>query len=162
MSFSSGRIQYAKQDQTIVLKFLGDVRLTLCTTLDSAIERIFTDNDFSNIVIDLTETNGIDSTSLGLLAKISILCRRQTGMLPTLISTNTDITRLLHSMGFEKVFNLLAQPFPCPEMMKDLPEQEKTEEVVRSKVLEAHKILMSLNESNRQAFKDLVGTLEQC
>jgi hypothetical protein len=32
--------------------------------------------------------------------------------------------------------------------------------VVRSKVLEAHRILMGLNESNREAFHDLVSALE--
>jgi hypothetical protein len=33
--------------------------------------------------------------------------------------------------------------------------------VVRVKVLEAHKILMGLNDSNREAFHDLVNALER-
>jgi hypothetical protein len=33
--------------------------------------------------------------------------------------------------------------------------------VVRGKVLEAHRILMGLNESNREAFSDLVSALER-
>ena len=32
---------------------------------------------------------------------------------------------------------------------------------MRSRVLEAHKILMGMNESNRAAFQDLVATLEE-
>ena len=39
--------------------------------------------------------------------------------------------------------------------------QDQTEEVVRVKVLEAHKILMGLNDSNREAFHDLVNALER-
>jgi hypothetical protein len=42
-----------------------------------------------------------------------------------------------------------------------LPDQDQSEEVVRIKVLEAHKILMGLNDSNREAFHDLVNALER-
>ena len=68
---SPGRIQFAEQDGTFVLKFIGEVRLTLCSALDSTIEKIFSALNFSAIVIDLTETRSIDSTTLGLLAKLS-------------------------------------------------------------------------------------------
>ena len=77
---STGRIQFAEQDGTFVLKFIGEVRLTLCTALDTTIEKIFTALNFSAIIIDLTETRSIDSTTLGLLAKLSILSRQRTGM----------------------------------------------------------------------------------
>ena len=68
---STGRIQFAEQDGTFVLKFVGEVRLTLCSALDATIEKIFTAMNFNAIVIDLTETRSIDSTTLGLLAKLS-------------------------------------------------------------------------------------------
>ena len=66
---STGRIQFAEQDGTFVLKFVGEVRLTLCSALDATIEKIFTALNFNAIVIDLTETRSIDSTTLGLLAQ---------------------------------------------------------------------------------------------
>ncbi|PTT97345.1 anti-anti-sigma factor, partial [Pseudomonas sp. HMWF031] len=65
------------------------------------------------------------------------------------------------SMGFEQVFNIVDQPVPCPECLDDLPDQDQSEEVVRIKVLEAHKILMGLNDHNREAFHDLVNALER-
>ena len=102
-----------------------------------------------------------DSTTLGLLAKLSILSRQKVGMLPTLVTTHPDITRLLQSMGFDQVFNIVDRPIPCPECLTDLPSQDQNEDVVRSKVLEAHKILMGLNDSNREAFHDLVNALER-
>eukprot|EP01030_Chromulinospumella_sphaerica_P004863 gene4863-4763_t len=154
-------IQFAEQDGTFVLKFVGEVRLTLCSALDATIERIFTALNFSAIVIDLTETRSIDSTTLGLLAKLSIQSRQKVGLLPTVVTTHEDITRLLQSMGFDQVFNIVDRPIPCPECLTDLPSQDQSEEVVRLKVLEAHKILMGLNESNREAFHDLVNALER-
>ena len=154
-----GRIQFAEQDGTFVLKFVGEVRLTLCSALDSTIEKIFTALNFSAIVIDLTETRSIDSTTLGLLAKLSILSRQKIGLLPTVVTTHPDITRLLQSMGFDQVF-IVDTPIPCPECLDDLPSQDQSEAVVRAKVLEAHRILMDLNDSNREAFHDLVNALE--
>lgn len=153
---STGKIQFAEMDGTFVLKFIGEIRLTLCSALDATIEKIFSSLNFSSIVIDLTESRSVDSTTLGLLAKLSILSRQKVGMLPTLVTTHPDITRLLHSMGFDQVFNIVDRPLPCPECLADLPTQDQSEEVVKAKVLEAHRILMSLKRIQREAFHDLV------
>ncbi|MBB3102352.1 anti-sigma factor antagonist RssC [Azomonas macrocytogenes] len=158
---STGKIQFAEWNGTFVLKFIGEIRLTLCSALDATIEKIFSALNFSSIVIDLTETRSIDSTTLGLLAKLSILSRQKVGLLPTLVTTHPDVTRLLNSMGFDQVFNIVDQPLPRPEALSDLPTQDQSEEVVKAKVIEAHQILMSLNESNREAFRDLVSALER-
>lgn len=143
---STGRIQFAEMDGTFVLKFIGEIRLTLCSALDATIEKIFSSLNFSSIVIDLTESRSIDSTTLGLLAKLSILSRQKVGMLPTLVTTHPDITRLLQSMGFDQVFNIVDTPLPCG-CLADLPSQDQSEDVVKAKVLEAHRILMSLSRS---------------
>ena len=157
---STGRIQFAEMDGTFVLKFIGEIRLTLCSALDATIEKIFSSLNFSSIVIDLTESRSIDSTTLGLLAKLSILSRQKVGMLPTLVTTHPDITRLLQSMGFDQVFNIVDTPLPCPVSGRPAfagPVRGRGE----GQVLEAHRILMSLNESNREAFHDLVTALER-
>lgn len=157
---TTGKIQFAESEGTFVLKFIGDVRLTLCAALDAYIEKIFSVLTFNAIIIDLTETDGIDSTSLGLLAKLSILSRQKVGFLPTLVSTQDDMNRLLQSMGFDQVFNIVSQVTPTETELEDLPGQELSEELVKEKVLEAHRILMDLNDHNREAFRDLVSTLE--
>lgn len=158
---SNGKIQFAEQDGIFVLKFVGEVRLTLCSALDATIEKIFASANFSSIVIDLIETRSIDSTTLGLLAKLSILSRQKVGLLPTLVTDQPDITRLLHSMGFDQVFNIVDQPTVTPDNLTDLPSQDLSELEVKARVLEAHRILMGLNESNREAFHDLVLALER-
>lgn len=157
---SDGKIQCAEYNDIFVLKCSGEVRLTFCSALNATIEKIIKAHSFKSIVIDLTEVISIDSTTLGLLAKLSILSKRKFGMLPTLASTNPDVNRVLDSMGFNQVFNMVHTPAPCPECLDDLPEQDQSETVVKERVLEAHQILMSLNESNRNEFRDLVTALE--
>ena len=127
--------------------------------LDSTIEKDLRCAEFfSAIIIDLTETQSIDSTTLGLLAKLSILSRQKIGPLPTLVTTNPDITRLLHRWASSGV-QYRRSSDSVPECLSDLPPQDQSEDVVRDKVLEAHRILMGLNESNREAFHDLVSAL---
>ena len=124
---TTGKIQFAESEGTFVLKFVGDVRLTLCAALDAYIEKIF---------------------------------KQKVGFLPTLVSDQDDMNRLLQSMGFDQVFNIVSQLTPTDAELKDLPGQMLSEELVKDKVLEAHRILMNLNEHNRAAFRDLVSALE--
>ncbi|MCZ6890550.1 MAG: anti-anti-sigma factor, partial [Gammaproteobacteria bacterium] len=61
---------------------------------------------------------------------------------------------------FEDVFHIVERPLLREEQLGELPETSASEEDLRRRVLEAHQTLMGLNESNREAFKDLVSTLE--
>ncbi len=158
---NNGRIKFAVQGSTFVLKCTGEVRLNFCAALNDTIENTIKDGQLSSIIIDLTEVDSIDSTTLGLLAKLSILSRQNFGMLPTLASTKADISQQLEAMGFAQVFNIVHTVAPCPECLTELPQQPQSDEVVRERVLEAHRILMELNESNREEFRDLVSLLEE-
>ncbi|MEZ5560221.1 MAG: STAS domain-containing protein [Pseudomonadales bacterium] len=140
--------------------FEGDVRLTLCTAFDGFLERMFEDRNFRSVLVDLSRTQSIDSTSLGLLAKLSIQADKRFGYRPTLISTRPDITRLLTSMGLDEVFNLVEQPLEHEQQLAELPCTAASDEEVRERVIEAHRILMDMNDANRNAFEDLVTTLE--
>ena len=144
-----------------VLKFVGDVRLTLCSVLDKTLESILQHPGIRSVVIDLTDTQGIDSTSLGLLAKLSIQSRKRFGFVPTIISTNDDINRILLTMGFDQVFVIIQEKGTGIEALKDLPVgEEMPEPDIMEKVLSAHKTLMDLNEHNRREFHELVQQLE--
>ncbi len=156
----SGKILFAEQTGTYVLKFVGDVRLTLCSTLDQFLATTLEHDDFKSVIIDLTETTGIDSTSLGLLAKLSVRLKRRHQQRPTIVSTNEDITRVLLSMGFDKVFILIQDCVACSSELQELDLLLESEERVRERVLEAHRALMDLNDNNREAFRDLVRSLE--
>lgn len=158
-----GRIIVADQDGTHVIKFIGDIRLTLCPALDQYLDSIFNRSTFKTILIDLTGAQGIDSTTLGMLAKMSIRMKKKMGFVPTLVSTNPNITRVIMSMGFEKVFLMVDHVETTTEPKQELSVGNFSELTVQEKVLEAHKTLMGMNKKNHQEFKNLVDVLEsQC
>jgi anti-anti-sigma factor len=154
------KILQAEQQGIYVLKFIGEIRLNLCSTLDHLVESITQDPNFKTIVVDLTETEIIDSTTLGLLAKIAMAAQKRSHFLPTLVSTNPDITRIATSMGFNKIFIIVKEPASRIEELEEIPVLKASEQEVRDKVLEAHRVLMGMNSRNREEFKNLVRALE--
>ncbi|MEH6627392.1 MAG: STAS domain-containing protein [Motiliproteus sp.] len=156
----NGKILFAEQDGNYVLKFVGDVRLTLCSTLDLFLENMLDNDGFKTVIIDLTETLGIDSTSLGLIAKISVKMKRHHQLRPTIVSTNEDISRILLSMGFDKVFILIRENVEASQQLQELSVLQESEQQVKDRVVDAHRVLMELNANNRDCFRDLVRSLE--
>lgn len=157
---SSGHILVAEHDGVYVIKLVGDVRLTLCISFDEFIAEMFAEKHFKSVVFDLRVAEGIDSTTLGLMAKISIGARDRGHENPVVVTSDASIERLLISMGFEDIFELLSDqnlPFsgtvPLCEVIED-------EAAIEARVLEAHKILMELNDPNKAKFHELVETLQ--
>ncbi|SMF33834.1 anti-anti-sigma factor [Alteromonadaceae bacterium Bs31] len=165
---SSGEIKVAEHRGVFVIKMEGDVRLTLCLSFDDFIERMFSSPDFCSVVFDLSDAMAIDSTTLGLMAKISIKGRQLHYKDPTVVSSNPSITRLLASMGFEDIFTIVddhpAEPAvtagPLASPVVALPEEVEDEDKVQERVLEAHRLLMEMNAENHDTFRELVSTLE--
>lgn len=155
-----GQILVADHDNTHVIKMVGDIRLTLCVSFDKFIDSIFKGNRFCTIVFDLTEASAIDSTTLGLMAKIAILSRERCDNVPVVFSTNPSVDRLLETMGFEDIFQIIHEHHDYVTPCHHLNTTDIDERSARERVLEAHHILMELNDSNRETFRDLVNTLE--
>lgn len=158
----AGRILVAEQHGSFVIKLVGDVRLTFCAALDEFFERMFGNPDFVSVIIDVSEAENIDSTTLGQLAKLAVSADRRFGFKPVIVSTNPDISRVLETMGFERVFDIRRQMPASRDELAELPVIADDESVVRSKVIEAHRVLMGLSEQNRAQFSDLVTCLEGC
>ena len=159
---SNGRVLMANHQGNYVVKLTGDVRMTLCTTIDTCLNTMVQDPSFESVTVDVTEADGIDSTSLGLLAKISRLSTPLMGHVPLLVSGHPDITRVVESMGFRDRVYTIVSDVELDEVgrLKEADIQPLDESSATEQVLEAHKILMSLNDNNRKAFKELVECIE--
>jgi anti-anti-sigma factor len=158
-----GKILVAEQDGAFVIKLVGDVRLTLCTTMDEFFDEMLSSKGFASVVIDLSDAINVDSTTLGLLAKLAIKAKQAYSFVPVILSTNPDITRVLESMGFDRVFRIRQEPLLNDEDLGELPVLHDDEKEVRCRVLEAHRVLMGLNDANKAKFRELVTLLEgQC
>lgn len=158
----AGQILVADHNGVYVIKMVGDVRLTLCISFDQFIDAMFKSENFASVLFDLSEAEAIDSTTLGLMAKISILGQDRRGITPVILASNPSIQRILQTMGFGDIFTIvdkLDAPVLAEQPLNCINCDEKE---VKEKVLEAHKILMGLNASNADTFRNLVNMLENC
>jgi len=156
-----GRTLVADHKGIYVIKMVGDVRLTLCISFDQFIDRMFSQDDFSEVLFDLSEAEAIDSTTLGLMAKIALEGRERKGIVPVVYSTSESIDRLLRSMGFHEILTITHQLETPLEADQDLSEESGEEQTVKAKVIEAHRVLMGLNQENKKTFRNLVKALEE-
>lgn len=167
---NSGKILIADIGNIPILKFTGDVRVLMSGALDNYFASLYGKPILDNMIVDMTETEGIDSTALGLLAKMSIQLRNRFNVRPTIVSTNPDITRVLRSMSFDLICNIVDKKLERVERVEnkavqktefdELAQTNDTEDTVRQKVIEAHQTLMALSEDNRIEFQDLVSALK--
>jgi anti-anti-sigma factor len=156
-----GRVLAASQDGAYVIRLVGDVRLTLCTAMDDFFLHMFEDPQFVSVWVDLCDVEGIDSTTLGLLAKLALKVKDRFGFKPAIYSCDPGINRLLSSMGFHRLFELHREPCSNPEHIAEIPGVKGSEDSVKQKVIEAHRVLMNLSDENRNRFKDLLTVLER-
>lgn len=158
---TEGAIYHGIHDGHYILRFVGDVRLTLCTSLDLHIEDAFAHQEFDDILVDLTESDCLDSTTLGLIAKLANKAQMQGLQMPVLISTNGDINHTLKCMGFDQVF-LMSECLECSHLAADkLDVVQEAAEDMQQRIINAHRVLMSMNRNNFEAFSSLVQTLEK-
>ena len=99
----SGRILVGDHAGVYVIRFEGDVRVTLCGSFDHYLDVMLQDPGFVSVLVDLSDAIAIDSTSLGVLAKLSLGVQDSKARLPTLVCNVPDILRILFNMGFEKL-----------------------------------------------------------
>lgn len=160
MITNEGRVKAAFESGVFVLKLCGDVRLTLCATLDNQAQQLAETPGLQALIIDLREATNVDSTALGFLAKVAMAVQDKVEHKPTIVVDNPDVQRMLEVMGFAQFFTLVEAPITEVSELCDLPEVHTDLEATRQRILEAHRILMRMNEHNREEFQPLVEMLE--
>ncbi|PJE78563.1 hypothetical protein CI610_02492 [invertebrate metagenome] len=158
----SSKILFAEHKSTCFLKMVGEVRLTQGIALADFFTKLLDKPNCHKLVIDLSATKTIDSTTLGLLAKLSIQLKKRHQQTPSLISVNDDITRLLISMGFDQILMINPKNTSSPNIpMRELFLENSDEQTSCSRILDAHRMLMKLNGNNKKVFRQLIHQLEQ-
>ncbi len=163
---SRGRVLHARFDEVCVLKFVGSIgyatdwTFPLSNALRVFLDRLYEEKDFNNIVVDLTETTGMDSTNLGLLAELARFSKDEFGRKPTLIVREGHVLNTLKITGFDALYNIFKMDASIQGKLQPLPEVPEGEVDVARMILDAHLTLSEMNEENRARFKNVVNALE--
>ena len=156
-----GKVLYASHNDVHVLRFIGDIRYTLSPSIDRFLEEIFARSKPAGFVIDLTETDSIDNTNLGLLTRLATRMQRLDAQRVTIVSNRADINSVLTSMALDEVFNIVEDTCLGTGTAQEVPQENTDKETLARTLIEAHRALMDLNERNREMFRDVVAALEK-
>jgi len=158
---NEGKYQFAENDNFYLIKMSGNLKYTGSGGFDTFIENIFSKIDNKAVVIDLTEANYLDSTNLGILAKISDKMLNTFDKKTTIISLNPDISTLLVNIGFDEYFTILDESPVTTTVLSDISDLVTGNRSMALMMLEAHKSLMDMNEKNKSVFSSVVDLLER-
>jgi len=157
---SDNKIYYATSDGVHGLKYVGHIRYTIGASLNKFISKLFEGPKPKGFLVDLRETQTIDSTNLGLLARIANLMKQCGVPKVTLVSTNDDINTALFSIGFDEVFDIVDEAGHAMTDGRELGLKEQTGPDMARTVLDAHRTLMTIGDENKARFRDVVELLE--
>ena len=156
----TGKIRHQAVNGHRILKAEGDVRVSQSPALSQYLESLKSDEHLQSFVIDLSEADSLDSTALGLIAKIAIYTEAKFGFKPIVFDASEDVSRIIRSMGFEKILVMETRGGVEAERLEEIECDEVPDCDLRQAVLDAHRTLMSLCPENWDSFSDLVEALE--
>lgn len=155
-----GRVLYARSDGNWVFRFEGRIRYTMAHPLDAFLEQAFAPSRARSVVADLRDTLSIDSTGIGLLAKIARIARDLGLPRPLLFCSNEEVCEVLASVCMDEVFNMVAGELH-PSALSPLPATETSEEALAATIEGAHRLLCELSDDNRQRFESVVDAFSK-
>ena len=159
---SRGKILVSQDASSYVIKLEGDVRVVLCASLNDYMSTIFKSNTISRIIVDMVETEGVDSTTLGLLAKLAIYSNEKFNIRPIVFCPDESLYETLIVMGLDDVFEIIKSKQSDLDNYQELPSASTSSAIdIKKHVLTAHQFLSSINEKNKNEFLDLISALEK-
>jgi anti-anti-sigma factor len=157
-----GRVTYTRSDDFHVLHYIGRVDYTLAPAIERVASRLLDDRTVTDLLFDLSAATLLDSTNLGLIARLAERARATAEGRPVIVSRNDDINAVLASMGFGEIFDIVGDHPALAAHTEEEPitagPPSKTE--LHATMLAAHRTLMSLNEKDRAEFEGVVAWLE--
>ena len=91
----TGKIRHQAVNGHQILKAEGDVRVSQSPALSQYLESLKSDEHLQSFVIDLSEAESLDSTALGLIAKIAIYTEAKFGFKPIVFDASEDVSRII-------------------------------------------------------------------
>lgn len=167
----------AEKSGITFIRMVGNLKYTGSSGFDIFLDR-FLQREYQDVVIDLTEASFLDSTNLGLIARIAERARKLGRGPVTIISPNDDVNRILESVRFDRIFRIIDSPQnprtsrtppasgEAPTMQAGREEElasstgDRSEKDQLKMILRAHRTLIDLDEENRAEFQDVVDLLE--
>jgi anti-anti-sigma factor len=161
LDMTNGSARYANEAGIWVLQLAGDVRHPLAPALNALLDQAFEDTALTHFVIDLSAADAIDSTCLGILARIANHLSGSAHGRPVMIAPDADIAALLYVVCFDRLFHLVTESPIEPQRLVPVEARTAGEDELLALILEAHRRLCAIDTQTHAVFQDVVTALEK-
>jgi anti-anti-sigma factor len=161
-----GRVTHAEADGVHVLRYFGRVDYVMAPAIKRFADELVSHGHVRRWIFDLTQAEILDSTNLGLMARLAHTAGDRAIGDPRsiIVSTSDDINSVLRSMSFDQIFEIVSPPpgGAGADRLREEPIAGHTPSAVElgQTMLDAHRALMFLSEAGRLQFQDVVAALE--
>ena len=138
---------------------VGKIVYKISPDFDRFLQKI--DSTVNIFIVDLIEAEYLDSTNLGLLAKLLSISNLRSGVPPILISPHNNINEIFKNVGFFKLFTIVDSWKNSYSDFKELPQSTYTKANLCEVMLQAHQDLSQLNEENKVQFENVITFLNK-
>ena len=158
------KASYGQLDDTLVFRLGGQIRYNLARRLRTFVDDVIAPAACTAVFIDLREVDFIDSTGLGLIARIGRLTLEGQGRRAAIVVTPGDVEVALRSAGFDELFVMLGEfPYDPAVDLREIPLRETVgaqDNQMGHLILDAHRDLAAVSEESRETFRQVIDTLE--
>ena len=154
-------MRYGHRDQLSWLCFEGAIRYTEARELKAFLNRVVLPEMGDTMVIDLRDTESVDSTGLGLLATIGRYSLSHFSRRAVIMCPDNQVAQCLRAMQFDKLFTLTGALEPPDDLPLDPVKGATGQEPLARVMLDAHKELCDVDEHNKARFGEVVEVLEK-
>ncbi len=156
-----GAIYAARVDDIEYIKFFGTVRYSHCAGFESHIDEIFKKQDFEEIVVDLDQAEILDSTALGLLARVAIELKKNSPMPPVIFVKKGELLNILKRVCFDQVFKIISDDkLDNNGEYEELVSAQQDEKQTLERVIKAHEYLAEVDQKNEKLLKDITRSIK--
>lgn len=154
-----GRYYVHKESDHLFFRMQGKMKYTSSMGFDVFLKKTLSE-DIDSIFIDLQNVEYIDSTNLGLIAKMAefLIVNKKNRLI--ILSTHKDINEILASMGFDQVCNIVTSPPEEVDYNEISAVNAASREIIKVMV-DAHKKLIAISEDNQEIFQDVIELMEK-
>ena len=158
----AGHIYYLKQKQTLILFAEGRIQALTAYSLFEHVSDVVSQSNIREIFLDLSNTEYIDSTTIGTLLKLVRFMKRNGGKawLCNPSEAVGDILKTCHLYGYLPIIHEDGLTELKSKVLDKVPVQRK-DLLTDDYVLEAHKDIVDAAPQVRDQFELLLSALEQ-
>ena len=156
----TGIYEVALHQGTYFLKLSGHLCFSSSVPFADIIDLIGNTQGCKGALVDMREASMVDSTHLGLLARLALESQSKLGQQLTIVSTGKHVPQALKTTGLQHLALLLDAhegDMPPTESIQALPASKRS---IAQVMLEAHQTLVHLNQENKNTYQDFVTMLK--